>query len=203
MELDDRAFDVPQPFSPFTTLCGLEYLNLTHNKFTDASVSVLTCHCSCLQELVLDNCDSITDIALETLVRGKWIGKLKVLSLENCSQITDHGVLALCALTHLKTLNIAWCDITDKSVMKFVHSFEQAEEEEKFTHLRKLNVNWCTQLTDSTLNVITRIYAKRLDRLVFSQCPYFQICITGCKRMSMRQRQHAEAIGVDIVCLDI
>lgn len=201
MELDDRSFYAPHPFSPFTTLCGLQHLDLQGNKLTDSSVGVLASHCVCLLELRLDNCDAITDVAMELLSRAKCIEKMETLSVQNCSQITDIGVLALRSANHLKKLNVAWCDITDKSVMALIHSYGQVEEEENIACLRQVNVNWCTQLTDATLESATKMYANRVDRLPSSQCPHLQICITGCRRISTRQRQLSRGIGVDVSCL--
>ncbi len=92
---------------------ALKDLNLCGTSITDAAITAIATNCGDLEELVLQNCENLTDAALR-VVR---LPKLTNLDLSGCSEISDAGLIELSRqCTALKSLGICGTSITDAAV---------------------------------------------------------------------------------------
>ncbi|KAE8722706.1 putative transcriptional regulatory protein [Hibiscus syriacus] len=151
------------------------------------AVISLVSFCKNLTSLDLGRCNLVDDQAVEAIGCSNSI---RVLNLEACSLITDHGLAALATgfiPRSLKKLVLAECDrITDSGVSMLKHmccleELNLAECGPKITYsgglavssllsLKKLNLAWLINLSDVTVNAI----AKHCVNLV-------AIDLTGCE----------------------
>ncbi|KAE8722707.1 putative transcriptional regulatory protein [Hibiscus syriacus] len=137
------------------------------------AVISLVSFCKNLTSLDLGRCNLVDDQAVEAIGCSNSI---RVLNLEACSLITDHGLAVLATgfiSRSLKKLVLAECDrITDSGVSMLKHmccleELNLAECGPKITYsgglavssllsLKKLNLAWLINLSDVTVNAIAK-----------------------------------------------
>ncbi|KAH8612104.1 hypothetical protein ERJ75_000928400 [Trypanosoma vivax] len=133
-------------------LCGLTTLQklcLANVNVDDAFLRDLTCH-ERLRELSLNSCTRITDVSPLARMRS-----LEMLNLNDCTGIV-RGLHVLCGLTTLQELCLANVNVDDA----FVRDLTCHER------LRRLSLNSCTRITD--VSPLARM--RSLEMLNLNDC---------------------------------
>ena len=140
----------------------LTSLKLCNCKVSDKVLRETIQNLTCLEDLDLFGCGSITDKAMETL---QILTELKKLNLSYCSKITALGLEYLQALSSLRDLNVShnYNSITDSCLQGI----------SKMSKLDHLNLSWCKEITDEGLKLII----SRLKNLQY-------LSLYGCLRIT-------------------
>ncbi|EGB06650.1 hypothetical protein AURANDRAFT_28949, partial [Aureococcus anophagefferens] len=104
---------------------ALKALNLCETSITDAAITAIANNCGDLEALVLQNCENLTDAALQVVT----LPKLTKLYLDDCPAISDAGLIELSRqCTALKSLSIRSTSITDAAVSAVARNCPDLEE---------------------------------------------------------------------------
>jgi hypothetical protein len=129
---------------------GLKYLQemtgLTH--LTLRSTGINNTALSHIEKLIsLEFLDlSYTEISDSALASLCVLYKLKMLSLEGCRKITDHGMIHLRSVDSLVDLRLADTEITDKGLTHLMH----------LQNLEKIDIGRCWKVTSGYVNNIRK-----------------------------------------------
>lgn len=135
----------------------LEILKLCKSKITDISIHrIATMHG--LIEIRLQWCSGITDFGIAVLVRN--CPNLQVIDLKSCT-ITDGALNSIgedCA--ELRELDLSWCfNVSNLGLQKLL------PDHGKVQCLEKLSLVWCQQVTDESLDILSKITSLRCLQL--------------------------------------
>ena len=149
---DDVLIEVTRKFP---NLIKFETYNAN---ITDKSIIELAKNCQKLEILSIDRCVKLTDRSLQAIGRLK---NLSSLSANGCLGITDISLILGCK--KLWSLELKVCrNLSDVSLGKL-----------SFKNLKFMLINYCDELTDMSLNQITK------------NCPKLtRIAVVGCLKLS-------------------
>jgi len=169
--------------------CGvcLEQLDISHLpdsgfsaepvlcRISDVALELIAAKCTSLQQLRLQNCDTITDRGLLALSEGVCV-QLSHVDFTRCKGLTDEGLVALVSkckmLSHL-SLNAAGLDEFDEDSGTQTHGITNrtliALREHASKRLEELDVSWCRGVTDDGLGHLID-HAHQLKTLHLRGC---------------------------------
>jgi hypothetical protein len=140
---------------------SLRALNLCRSRITDFSIYKIVL-LQDLEEIQLPWCTGITDAGVVALAVN--CTKLKVIDLKSC-RITDVALRAIGRrCLQLLVLDLSWCfGVSDDGLQELL-----PQDGAKAT-LMHLSLVWCPQITDRSLDVLSRI--SSLQRVQLKGCP--------------------------------
>jgi F-box/leucine-rich repeat protein 14 len=83
---------------------------------------------------------------------------LKALSLENCTNITDYGIMHITALSNLKYLNLTACNISDNSLRYII----------VLQNLSDLSFGYSEKISDEGLKYLAEL--KKIKIIFIDKC---------------------------------
>ncbi|CAG7837990.1 unnamed protein product [Allacma fusca] len=127
-----------------TNLCRLEAINLSFCvHITDSGLRNLGA-CPALCEINLRACDNITDSGLANLTYD-LSSRVTSLDVSFCDKVHNLGLNYISQFSHLRTLSMSACDISDEGLIRVAASLPLLET---------LNIGQCGSITDASLKVI-------------------------------------------------